>query len=119
MIRIITDSLCDLTMEYAKEINIDILPLNVCFGEVKKQIKNIHMGMRDWNVLLLLYLRSFFLRPVQVLDGPVLKRSFPVTVVRSLFRECLPWLQRLYPLWLKNGCIGIQKSLRIRFIPVH
>ena len=33
MIRIITDSLCDLTMEYAKEINIDILPLNVCFGE--------------------------------------------------------------------------------------
>lgn len=33
MIRIITDSLCDLTMEYAKEINIDILPLNVRFGE--------------------------------------------------------------------------------------
>lgn len=33
MIRIITDSLCDLTMEHAKEINIDILPLNVRFGE--------------------------------------------------------------------------------------
>ena len=33
MIRIITDSLCDLTMDYAKELNIDILPLTVCFGE--------------------------------------------------------------------------------------
>ena len=33
MIRIITDSLCDLTMEHAKELNIDILPLLVRFGE--------------------------------------------------------------------------------------
>lgn len=33
MIRIITDSLCDLTMEHAKELNIDILPLTVRFGE--------------------------------------------------------------------------------------
>lgn len=33
MIRIITDSLCDLTMDYAKELNIDILPLTVRFGE--------------------------------------------------------------------------------------
>lgn len=33
MIRIITDSLCDLTMSHAKEINIDILPLTVRFGE--------------------------------------------------------------------------------------
>lgn len=33
MIRIITDSLCDLTMEQAKEMNIDILPLTVRFGE--------------------------------------------------------------------------------------
>ncbi len=33
MIRIITDSLCDLTMERAKELNIDILPLTVSFGE--------------------------------------------------------------------------------------
>lgn len=33
MIRIITDSLCDLTMDYAKEIDIDILPLTVRFGE--------------------------------------------------------------------------------------
>ena len=48
-----------------------------------------------------------------------IEKIISVTVVRSLFRECLPWLQRLYPLWLKNGCIGIQKSLRIRFIPVH
>lgn len=31
MIRIITDSLCDLTMEYAKEINIDILPVECMF----------------------------------------------------------------------------------------
>lgn len=33
MIRIITDSLCDLTMEHAKDLNIDILPLTVRFGE--------------------------------------------------------------------------------------
>ena len=33
MIRIITDSLCDLTMDNAKELNIDILPLTVRFGE--------------------------------------------------------------------------------------
>ena len=33
MIRIITDSLCDLTMDYAKELNIDIMPLTVRFGE--------------------------------------------------------------------------------------
>ena len=33
MIRIITDSLCDLTMDYAKEQNFDILPLTVRFGE--------------------------------------------------------------------------------------
>lgn len=33
MIRIITDSLCDLTMDYAKERNFDILPLTVRFGE--------------------------------------------------------------------------------------
>lgn len=33
MIRIITDSLCDLTMDYARELNIDILPLTVRFGE--------------------------------------------------------------------------------------
>lgn len=33
MIRIITDSLCDLTMDYAKENNFDILPLTVRFGE--------------------------------------------------------------------------------------
>lgn len=33
MTRIITDSLCDLTMDYAKELNIDILPLTVRFGE--------------------------------------------------------------------------------------
>lgn len=33
MIRIITDTLCDLTMEHAKEINIDILPLTVRFGD--------------------------------------------------------------------------------------
>lgn len=33
MIRIITDSLCDFTMEYAKEHNIDIIPLTVRFGE--------------------------------------------------------------------------------------
>lgn len=33
MIRIITDTLCDLTMEHAKEMNIDILPLSVRFGE--------------------------------------------------------------------------------------
>lgn len=33
MIRIITDSLSDLTMERAKELNIDILPLSVSFGE--------------------------------------------------------------------------------------
>lgn len=33
MVRIITDSLCDLTMAHAKELNIDILPLLVCFGE--------------------------------------------------------------------------------------
>lgn len=33
MIRIITDSLCDFTMEYAKENNIDIMPLTVRFGE--------------------------------------------------------------------------------------
>lgn len=31
MIRIITDSLCDLTMDYAKELNIDIMPLTVRF----------------------------------------------------------------------------------------
>lgn len=35
MVRIITDSLCDLTMEHAKELDIDILPLLVCFGEEK------------------------------------------------------------------------------------
>ncbi len=33
MIRIITDSLCDMTMDYAKKQNIDILPLTVRFGE--------------------------------------------------------------------------------------
>ena len=33
MIRIITDSLCDLTMDYAKELNIDIMPLTVRFGK--------------------------------------------------------------------------------------
>ena len=33
MIHIITDTLCDLTMEHAQEINIDILPLTVRFGE--------------------------------------------------------------------------------------
>lgn len=33
MLRIITDSLCDLTMDYAKKLNIDILPLTVRFGE--------------------------------------------------------------------------------------
>ena len=33
MTRIITDSLCDLTMDYAREIDIDILPLTVRFGE--------------------------------------------------------------------------------------
>lgn len=33
MIRIITDSLCDLTMEHAKKLNIDILPLTVRFGD--------------------------------------------------------------------------------------
>ena len=33
MIRIITDSLSDLTMERAKELNIDILPLTVNFGD--------------------------------------------------------------------------------------
>lgn len=33
MLRIVTDSLCDLTMDYAKELNIDILPLTVRFGE--------------------------------------------------------------------------------------
>ncbi len=33
MIRIITDSLCDLTMARARELNIDILPLLVRFGE--------------------------------------------------------------------------------------
>lgn len=33
MIRIITDSLCDMTMDYAKELNIDIMPLTVRFGE--------------------------------------------------------------------------------------
>lgn len=33
MIRIVTDSLCDLTMEHAKELNIDILPLTVRFGQ--------------------------------------------------------------------------------------
>lgn len=33
MIRIITDSLCDLTMEHAEKLNIDILPLTVRFGE--------------------------------------------------------------------------------------
>lgn len=33
MTRIITDSLCDLTMDHAKEINIDILPLTVRFGD--------------------------------------------------------------------------------------
>lgn len=33
MIRIITDSLCDLTMEYAEKKNFDILPLTVRFGE--------------------------------------------------------------------------------------
>lgn len=34
MLRIITDSLCDLTMDYANELNIDILPLTVSFGEM-------------------------------------------------------------------------------------
>ena len=29
MIRIITDSLCDFTMDYAKENNFDIMPLTV------------------------------------------------------------------------------------------
>lgn len=33
MVRIITDTLCDLTMAHAKELNIDILPLLVRFGE--------------------------------------------------------------------------------------
>jgi EDD domain protein, DegV family len=33
MIRIITDSLCDLTLARARELNIDILPLLVRFGE--------------------------------------------------------------------------------------
>lgn len=33
MIRIITDTLCDLTMEYAEKQNFDILPLSVRFGE--------------------------------------------------------------------------------------
>lgn len=33
MIRIITDSLCDFTMDYAKENNFDIMPLTVRFGE--------------------------------------------------------------------------------------
>ncbi len=33
MIRIITDTLCDLTMDYAKEKNIDIMPLTVSFGD--------------------------------------------------------------------------------------
>lgn len=33
MIRIITDSLCDMTMDYAKKLKIDILPLTVRFGE--------------------------------------------------------------------------------------
>lgn len=33
MIRIITDSLCDLTMSHARELDIDILPLLVRFGE--------------------------------------------------------------------------------------
>lgn len=33
MIRIITDSLCDLTMEHAEKLNIDILPLTVRFGD--------------------------------------------------------------------------------------
>ena len=33
MVRIITDSLCDLTMAHAEELNIDILPLLVRFGE--------------------------------------------------------------------------------------
>lgn len=33
MIRIITDTLCDLTMEHAKELSIDIMPLTVRFGE--------------------------------------------------------------------------------------
>lgn len=33
MLRIITDSLCDLTMDFASEANIDILPLTVRFGE--------------------------------------------------------------------------------------
>ena len=33
MIRIITDTLCDLTMEHATEMSIDILPLSVRFGE--------------------------------------------------------------------------------------
>lgn len=37
MVRIITDSLCDLTMAQAKELDIDILPLLVCFG--KEQYK--------------------------------------------------------------------------------
>lgn len=33
MIRIITDTLCDLTMEHAEELSIDIMPLTVRFGE--------------------------------------------------------------------------------------
>ncbi len=33
MVRIVTDSLCDLTMAHAKELDIDILPLIVRFGE--------------------------------------------------------------------------------------
>ncbi|MCH5251332.1 MAG: DegV family protein [Lachnospiraceae bacterium] len=33
MVRIISDTLCDLTMEHAKELNIDILPLTVRFGD--------------------------------------------------------------------------------------
>lgn len=33
MIRIITDTLCDLTMEHAEKLNIDILPLTVRFGK--------------------------------------------------------------------------------------
>ena len=33
MIRIVTDSLCDMTMAYAEEHNFDILPLTVRFGE--------------------------------------------------------------------------------------
>ena len=41
MIRIITDSLCDLTMDYAKELNIDIMPLTVRFGEDDFTILNV------------------------------------------------------------------------------